>query len=69
MDAADDLARRLLAGERAALARTISWAENAEGREETEDESPLLIRKHLRIDECLGLWSEVTRSSCSNRPL
>ena len=32
MDAADDMARRLLAGERPALARTISWAENGDGR-------------------------------------
>jgi LAO/AO transport system kinase len=32
MDAADDMARRLLAGERPALSRTISWAENADGR-------------------------------------
>lgn len=32
MDAADDMARRLLAGERSALARMISWAENGDGR-------------------------------------
>jgi len=32
MDAADDMARRLLAGERPALSRTISWAENADER-------------------------------------
>ena len=32
MDAADDMARRLLAGERPALARTITWAENADPR-------------------------------------
>jgi LAO/AO transport system kinase len=32
MDAADDMARALLAGERPALARTISWAENGDGR-------------------------------------
>ncbi len=32
MDAADDMARRLLAGERVALARLISWAENADAR-------------------------------------
>jgi LAO/AO transport system kinase len=30
--AADDMARRLLAGERPALARAISWAENGDGR-------------------------------------
>jgi LAO/AO transport system kinase len=32
MDTAEDLARRLLAGEKPALARLISWAENAEPR-------------------------------------
>jgi len=32
MDDAEDMARRLLAGERAALARTITWAENADPR-------------------------------------
>ncbi len=32
MDAADDMARRLLAGERPALARMITWAENADPR-------------------------------------
>jgi len=32
MEAADDMARRLLAGERPALARLISWAENADER-------------------------------------
>jgi len=32
MDAANDMAGRLLAGERAALARTISWAENGDPR-------------------------------------
>src|SRR5262245_24384650 len=31
-DSADEMARRLLAGERQALARTISWAENADAR-------------------------------------
>ena len=32
MDPADDLARRLLAGERVALARAITWAEDADPR-------------------------------------
>jgi LAO/AO transport system kinase len=32
MDTAEDLARRLLAGEKPALARLISWAENADPR-------------------------------------
>ena len=32
MEAADDMARRLLAGERPALARMISWAENGDAR-------------------------------------
>ena len=32
MDAAQDIARRLLAGERSALARLISWAENGDPR-------------------------------------
>jgi LAO/AO transport system kinase len=32
MDAADEMARRLCAGERAALARLVSWAENADAR-------------------------------------
>jgi LAO/AO transport system kinase len=44
MDAAQEMAERLLAGERPALARTISWAENADPRF-----AALLARIYARV--------------------